>query len=94
MDNASRKTIGAIAIIAFLIASWYFQRDKIDVIKRERDAVQKSGASRVAYQDCLMGNINSGNVEICEPLEEKMKSDAEEFSKVHGETSKALNLPE
>jgi hypothetical protein len=33
-------------------------------------------------------------VEACEPLEEKMKTDAEEYAKIHTETSKALNLPE
>jgi hypothetical protein len=56
--------------------------------------MEKSLASKVAYQNCLQEHAYSGDVEACEPLEEKMKTDAEEYAKIHTETSKALNLPE
>jgi hypothetical protein len=94
MDSLAKQIIGAIGIVAFLLASWYFQRDKIDVVMTERDAMEKSLASKVAYQNCLQEHAYSGDVEACEPLEEKMKTDAEEYAKIHTETSKALNLPE
>lgn len=44
-----------IAVLAaiFFSASWYFQRDKIDAIKREKQALQEEGNAQLAYQDYL-----------------------------------------
>ena len=78
----------ALVLAGFFSASWYFQRDKIQTMKREQEALQEEGRAKMAYNDCIFKNME--NQEACDPLKKLMEDKAKAFSEVHSETTKKL----
>ena len=82
--NLKRTLTIAVLVAIFFSASWYFQRDKIDAIKKEKQAQQEEGNAKLAYQDCIRDNIE--NIEVCEPLKEVMDAQLKASFQGHTET--------